>query len=89
MIKLIKFLAEKIVIVETMLIILFLIGNYFSIEIPYLTNFINTALIYLTPISIVSLIIYIIFSILDHKFVKIILAIILSILIYIYFVKGA
>lgn len=87
MIKLIKFLAEKIVIVETMLIILYLAGNYFNVTIPYLTSFISTALTYLTPISIVALIIYIVFSLLDHKFIKILLAIALIFLAYLYFTK--
>lgn len=88
MIKTIKFLAEKIVIVEIMLIILVLAGNYFNITLPYLTDFLNTALTYLTPISLVSAVIYIIASLLDHEFIKILLAIALIFLAYLYFKNG-
>ena len=85
MIKAIKFLSEKIVIIEIMLIILNLIGNLFKVSIPYITDFISIALTYLTPISIIALIIYIVFSILDHKFTKLLLALVLIVLAYIYF----
>ena len=87
MIKTIKFLAEKIVIVEIMLITLFLAGNYFNVTIPYITDFISTALTYLTPISIVAAIIYIICSLLSHEFIKILLAVALIFLAYLYFTK--
>jgi hypothetical protein len=85
MIKIVKFLAEKIVIIEVMLMILYLAGNYFSVTIPYITDFISMALTYLTPISIVALVIYIIFSLLDHEFIKILLAAFLIFLAYLYF----
>ena len=88
MIKTIKFLSEKIVIVEIILIILFLAGNYFSVTIPYLTDFLNSALTYLTPISLVAAVIYIIASLLDHEFIKILLAIALIFLAYLYFKNG-
>ena len=87
MIKLIKFISEKIVIVEIMLIVLFLAGNYFGVTIPYITDFISTALNVLTPIALIALVVYVIFSILDHEFVKIILAIVLIVLAYLYFKK--
>ena len=88
MIKTIKFLSEKIVIVEIMLIILVLAGNYFSVTIPYLTDFLNTAFTYWTPISLVAAVIYIIASLLDHEFIKILLAIALIFLAYLYFKNG-
>jgi len=86
MIKLMKFLSEKIVIVEVMLLLLHFIGNYFEVEIPYLTSFLDTALVFLTPIAIVALIVFIVFSILDHKLIKILIIIVLAILIYKYYI---
>lgn len=88
MIKTIKFLSEKIVIVEIMLIILVLAGNYFSVTIPYLTDFLNQALTFLTPISLIAAVIYIIASLLDHEFIKILLAVALIFLAYLYFKNG-
>jgi len=85
MIKTIKFLSEKIVIVEIMLIILYLAGNYFNVTIPYLTSFIATALTYVTPVAIIALIIYILTSILDKKFIKLLIALLLIFLAYLYF----
>lgn len=85
MIKIIKFLSEKIVIVEIMLIILYLAGNYFNVTIPYLTSFIATALTYVTKVAIVALIIYILTSILDKKFIKLLIALLLIFLAYLYF----
>ena len=68
--KTLKFLAQKIVIIEVMLIILFFICNLFNINIDILNSIINTCLIYLTPISIIALILYIILSILTSKIIE-------------------
>ena len=57
MIKLIKFFSEKIVIVEVMLLLLYFVGTYFGVVIPYLTSFLDRALVFLTPIAVVALII--------------------------------
>lgn len=87
MIKTIKFLSEKIVIIEIMLIILYLAGIYFSVDIPYVTSFISTALIYVTPVAIIALIIYILTSILDKQFIKLLISLLLIFLAYLYFTK--
>ena len=68
--KTLKFLAQKIVIIEVMLIILFFAFNLFNVNIDILNSIISTSLIYLTPISVVALILYIILSILTSKIVE-------------------
>ena len=76
--KFIKFIAQKIVIIEIMLIILFFANTLFDVNIDIITIFINTALIYLTPISIVALIVYLILSILTNKIIEIALGVVLG-----------
>lgn len=68
--KLLKFLAQKIVIIEVMLIILFFGCTLFNINIDIFNTIINTALIYLTPVSVFALILYIILSILTSKIIE-------------------
>ena len=68
--KTLKFLAQKIVIIEVMLIILYFACTLFNINITIFNTIINTALIYLTPISIIALILYIILSILSSKIME-------------------
>lgn len=68
--KTIKFILQKIITIEVMLIILFLVCNFFNISIPIINLIINTSLKYLTPIAIISLIIYIILSLLNIKTIK-------------------
>lgn len=68
--KKLKFLVQKIVILEVMLIILFFASTLFNINIDIFNTIINTALIYLTPVSIIALILYIILSILTSKIVE-------------------
>ena len=87
MIKLIKFFSEKIVIVEVMLLLLHFVGTYFGVVIPYLTSFLDRALVFLTPIAVVALIVFIVFSILDHKLNKMLIVIVLAILIYKYYIN--
>ena len=87
MIKLIKFFSEKIVIVEVMLLLLHFVGTYFGVVIPYLTSFLDRALVFLIPIAVVALIVFIVFSILDHKLIKMLIVIVLAILIYKYYIN--
>lgn len=85
--KTLKFILQKILIVEVMLIILFIVGNLFGVSIPIVSNIISTCLTYLTPISIISLILYIILCILSIRFIEIALGIVLGgiILYYIFY----
>lgn len=85
--KFIKFIAQKIVIIEIMLIILFFANTLFNVNIELFTIFINTTLIYLTPVSIVALIIYLILSILTNKIIETALGVALGGLILFYLLK--
>lgn len=82
--KTIKFILQKIIIIEVMLIILFLACNLFKISIPVIDLIINTSLIYLTPIAVISLVLYIILSLLSTKIIEIIISIVLTIIILYY-----
>lgn len=82
--KTLKFLTQKIVIIEVMLIILFFACTLFNIDISIFNTFINTALIYLTPISIIALIIYIILCILTSKIMETALGVVIGGLILYY-----
>ena len=73
-----KFIFKKIIIVETMLIILTLAIQLFSINIPSILNILITCLNYLTPISLISLILYIILSLLTSTLIEVALGIILG-----------
>lgn len=76
--KTIKFILQKIVIIEVMLIILFFACNLFGVSIPIVDTIINTGLTYLTPISIIALIGYIILSLLSFKIVEIAIGVVLG-----------
>lgn len=76
--KTIKFILQKIIIIEVMLVILFFICNLFEVSIPIIDLIIGTSLKYLTPIAIISLIGYIILSLLSLKIVEIALGIVLG-----------
>lgn len=76
--KTIRFLLQKIVIVEVMLIILFFAKSLFQVSIPIVDLFINTGLKYLTPISIVAFILYIIVSLLSSKLIETALGVVLG-----------
>jgi len=82
--KTIKFILHKIIIIEIMLIILHFAYKIFGISIPVINLIITTGLKYLTPISIISLIGWIIISLLNFKIIEIILGIILGIIILYY-----
>lgn len=76
--KTIKFILQKIIIVETMLIILTLAIQFFSINITSILNILITCLNYLTPISLISLILYIILSLLTSTLIEVALGIVLG-----------
>lgn len=72
--KLLQFLAEKVVIVEVMLIILNVSMLYFGLSLPLLTTF----LVFLTPISVIALILYIILALLNSRLVQTALGVVLG-----------
>ncbi len=76
--KTIRFLLQKIVIVEVMLIILFFAKSFFSISIPIADLIIDTGLQYLTPVSVIALVLYIILSLFSSKLVETALGIVLG-----------
>lgn len=80
----IKFILQKIIIIEVMLIVLLFATNLFEISIPILDTILNTSLTYLTPISIISLVLYIILSLLSLKIVEIAIGVVLGGLILYY-----
>ena len=81
--KLLIFLTEKVVIIEVMLIILNMALFYFGITLPLITIF----LIFLTPIAIISFILYIILSLLNTKLFQTTLGIVLGGIILYYLIK--
>lgn len=85
--KTIKFIAQKIVIIEVMLIILYFACTLFSVNIGIINTIINTSLIYLTPISVVALILYLILSILSSKIIETALGVALGGLILFYLIN--
>lgn len=82
--KTIKFILQKIIIVEVMLIILFFAKNLFNVSIPIIDTIITTGLTYLTPVSIIALILYIILSLLSFKIIEIALGLVLGAIIIYY-----
>ena len=61
-----------------MLIILFLICNYFGVSILGVNNIIEISLKYITPISIVALIGYIVFSLFSLRVIEIVIGVVLG-----------
>lgn len=84
--KTIRFILQKIVIVEVMLIILFFAKSMFDVSISVVDLIIDTGLLYLTPVSVVALVLYIIFSILSIKIIETVIGVVLGgiILYYVY-----
>ena len=76
--KTIKFLLHKIIIIETMLIILYFATFLFNINISIINTIINTSLLYLTPVSIIALILYIILCILSSKIIETAISIVIG-----------
>ena len=83
--KLIKFLLQKILIVEVMLIVLYIACLVFGVNIDIFNFIINTGLKYLTPISIVALVLYVILSLLTSKIVEVLIGVVLGGIILYYF----
>lgn len=83
--KTIKFILQKIIIVEVMLIILYFATNLFGVSISIVDTILRVGLTYLTPIAIISLIGYVILSILSFKIVEIALGVVLGGIILYYF----
>lgn len=85
----IKFILQKIVIVEVMLIILLFITNLFNISIPIINTVINSSLFYLTPIAIISFILYIILCLLSSKIIETVIGVVLGglILYYLFYLR--
>lgn len=76
--KLIKFILQKIIIVETMLIILYFACSLFGVNINIVNLIINMGLKYLTPIAVISLLLYIILSLLTSKIVETMIGVVLG-----------
>lgn len=76
--KIIRFFLQKIVIVEVMLIILYFSKSLFGVSIPIIDLMIDTGLKYLTPISIIAFILYIIVSLLSSKLIETVLGVVLG-----------
>ena len=74
--KTIRFFLQKIVIVEVMLIILFFAKSLFGVSISIVDLIVDTGLTYLTPISIIAFILYIIFSLLSSQLIETILGVV-------------
>lgn len=85
--KTLKFILKKIIIIEVMLVILFLASNLFGINLPIITPIINTLLYYITPISVISLIIYLILSLLSIKLIEVLISIVMGGLIIYYLIN--
>lgn len=83
--KTIKFILQKIIIVDVMLIILYFATNLFGVSISIVDTILSVGLTYLTPIAIISLIGYVILSILSFKIVEIALGVVLGGIILYYF----
>ena len=81
--KLLQFLAEKVVIVEVMLIILNVSMLYFGLSLPLLATF----LVFLTPIAVIALILYIILALLNSRLVQTALGVVLGGIILYYLFK--
>ena len=83
----IKFILKKIIIVEIMLIILSFACSFFGVSIGIVDLIINTGLTYLTPLAVISLVLYIIFSLLTSKIIETVIGVILGgIILYYLFV---
>ena len=74
--KTINFIMQKILIIEIILIILFFAQTLFGVNIPIVSSFIIMALKYVTPVSVIALILYIISSLISFKVVEIIIGVV-------------
>ena len=76
--KFIKFILQKIIIVEVMLLILYFAKSYFGVNIDIVNYIVDNGLDILTPIAIFSIIPYIILCILSNSIVEIILGVVIG-----------
>lgn len=83
----IRFILQKIIIIEVMLIVLLFTTNLFGISIPILDTIINISLTYLTPVAVISFILYIIVSLLSSKIIETAIGVVLGGLILYYIFK--
>lgn len=83
----IRFILQKIIIVEGMLIILFFAINVLGVSIPLINTIIGTSLTFLTPIAVIALILYVILSLLSSRIIETALGVILGGLILYYIFK--
>ena len=83
--KFIQFILKKIIIVELMLVMLVGCIQLFSLNIPRIYSILITVLHFLTPISLFSLIGYVILCFFTKNFIEILLTIGISGLILYYF----
>lgn len=81
--KTVRFLLQKIVIVEVMLLLLFFAKELFQVSISIVDVIISTGLKILTPIAGISLVLYIILSIFSFRFIEFVFeVIVLGIILY-------
>lgn len=81
--KTIRFILQKIVIVEVMLLLLFFAKELFQVSIPVVDVIISTGLKILTPIAGISLVLYIILSIFSFQFIEFVFeVIVLGVILY-------
>jgi len=76
--KFIKFILQKIIIVEIMLLVLYFAKSYFGVNIDIVNYIVDNGLDILTPIAIFSIIPYIILCILSNSIVEIILGVVIG-----------
>ena len=85
--KIIRFVLEKILIVEVMLLVLYFAKTFFNVDISIVNLIVDNGLKYLTPISIPALVLYFLTYILDLKIVKIAIGIALGGIILYYLIR--
>lgn len=83
----IRFILQKIIIVEGMLIILFFAINVLGVSIPLINTIIGTSLTFLTPIAVIALILYVILSLLSSRIIETALGVVLGGIILYYIFK--
>lgn len=76
--KFIKFILQKIIIVEIMLLVLYFAKSYFGVNIDIVNYIVDNGLDILTPIALFSVIPYIILCILSNSIVEIILGVVIG-----------
>lgn len=80
----IRFILNKILLVEVFLIVLFLANNMLGITIPVVSTIVDVLLVQLTPIAVISLVAYIVLCLISFKIAEIVFGIFLGIVILYY-----